>query len=62
MYNKCVILLLKWVTLNATPCTLRSVMFLSLKSCRLRDNVETYGTAGRATDDNMAFAFFTLDT
>jgi hypothetical protein len=26
------------------------------KSCRLRDNVEKYCTAGQATDDNMAHA------
>jgi len=31
------------------------------KSCRLWDNVEKYGTAGQATDDNTAHARFVLD-
>jgi hypothetical protein len=32
------------------------------KSCRLRDKVEKYCTAGQATDDNMAHAFCMLET
>jgi hypothetical protein len=40
-----------------------SVAFFFLrKSCRLWDNVEKYGTAGQATDDNMAHAHCMLDT
>ena len=37
-----------------------SVTF-SLKSYRLWDNVEKYGRAGQATDDNMAHAHYMLD-
>ena len=33
--------------------TLCSVTFFSLKSCRLWDNVEKYGRARQATDDNI---------
>ena len=32
-----------------------------LKSCRLWENVEKYGRAGQATDDNMAHAHCVLD-
>jgi len=38
-----------------------SVTFIR-KSCRLLDNVRKYGTAGHATDDNMAHAHSMLDT
>jgi hypothetical protein len=38
-----------------------SVTF-SRKSCRSRDNVEKYGTAGQATNDDMAHALCMLDT
>ena len=31
-------------------------------SCHVRDNVEKSGTAGQATDDNMAHAHCMLDT
>jgi hypothetical protein len=31
------------------------------KSCCLGDNVEKYGSAGQATDENMAHALCTLD-
>ena len=31
------------------------------KSCRFWDNVEEYGRAEQATDDNMAQALFVLD-
>jgi len=34
---------------------------LCRKSCRLWDNVEKYGRAGQATDDNMAQALCMLD-
>jgi hypothetical protein len=37
-----------------------SVTFIR-KSCSLSDNVEKYGTAGNATDDNMAHARFMMD-
>jgi len=33
-----------------------------LKSYRLRDNVEKYHRARQATDDNMAYAHWMLDT
>jgi hypothetical protein len=39
-----------------------SVGFCSRKSCSLRDNVEKYSTANQATDDNMAHAYYMLDT
>ena len=29
-----------------------SIIFFPRKLCRLRDNVDTYGTAGEATNDN----------
>ena len=29
---------------------------------RLRDKVEKYGKAGQATDDNIAYAHYMLDT
>jgi hypothetical protein len=32
---------------------LRSMFFFFLKSCRLWENVEKYGTAGQATGDNI---------
>jgi hypothetical protein len=38
-----------------------SIMFIK-KSCHLWDNVEKYGTAGEATDDNMVCVHFTLCT
>jgi hypothetical protein len=34
----------------------------SLKSCCLWDNVEKYGRARQATDENMAHAHYMLDT
>jgi len=33
-----------------------------LKSCRIWVNVEEYCRAGKATDDNMAYAYCMLDT
>jgi hypothetical protein len=36
--------------------------FFPRKSCRLWDNVEKYGTDGRATDDNTAHAHCRLYT
>jgi hypothetical protein len=38
------------------------IFFFFRKSCRLWDNIETYFTAGQATDDNMAHAPCILDT
>jgi hypothetical protein len=35
--------------------------FFSLKSRHLLNNVKKYGTAGQATDDNMALAHCMLD-
>jgi len=32
------------------------------RSCRLWDNVEKCSRVGHATDDNMAHAYFTLDS
>ena len=40
---------------------LRSTIFFSRKSSRLWDNVEKYGTARQATDDDTAHALWTLD-
>jgi hypothetical protein len=34
--------------------------FFFRKLCRLRDNVDTYGTAEEATDDNKAHAHYVL--
>jgi hypothetical protein len=39
-----------------------SITFFLRKSCRLWDNVEKYCKARQATDDNMAYARFMLDT
>jgi len=41
---------------NTLLCT---IAFFS-KKCRLWDNLEKYCSAGQATDDNMAHAYFTL--
>jgi len=38
------------------------LIFIFLKSCRLRDNVQKYIRAAQATDDNMAHARYALDT
>ena len=37
------------------------VTFIFRKSCRLWDNLEKYGTAGQATDDNVAQGHCMLD-
>jgi hypothetical protein len=37
-------------------------MTIFKKSCHLWDTVEKYGTARRATDDNMVYAHCMLDT
>jgi hypothetical protein len=47
-------------TIN-TP-DLCSITSFSRKSCRSRDNVEKYRSAGQATDDSMTHAHCMLDT
>jgi len=37
-------------------------VFFPRNSCSLRDNVEKYSTSNQATDDNMAHAYYMLDT
>jgi hypothetical protein len=38
-----------------------SITFFFRKSCRWGDNMEKYGAAEKATDDNMAHAHFMLN-
>jgi len=37
-------------------------LFFFRRPCRLWDNVEKFGIAGQAIDDNMAHAHYMLDT
>ena len=43
-------------------CTNFVIKFFFRKSCRLWDNVEKYGTARQATDDDISQAHCTPDT
>jgi len=36
-------------------------IFFSRKSCRLGDDMQKYGRAGQATDDNLSHSFCNLD-